>query len=88
MARYGVYAVWCRENGKCIYVGKAKDRPIRERLKEHWRGSHNETLELWIRAFGEKLDLCFAAADKGRIDTLERRLIRALRPEANRQFNH
>ena len=39
----GVYAFWCRDNKKCIYVGKAKMRPIKIRLLEHWRGSHNET---------------------------------------------
>ena len=83
----GVYAFWCRDNGKCIYVGQAKDRPIRERLREHWRSSHNEILKLWIQAFGENLDVCYAATERNKIDTLERRLIKAWKPEANKQHN-
>ena len=47
----GVYAFWCRDNGKCIYVGMAKDQPIRNRLRQHWRDSHNEKLKMWIREF-------------------------------------
>ncbi len=81
----GVYAFWCRDNGKCIYVGQAKDRSIRERLRDHWRGSHNEVLGLWIQAFGENLDVCYMSIDRNKIDTLERRFISAWKPEANKQ---
>lgn len=83
----GVYAFWCRDNGKCIYVGKAKDRPLRDRLLEHWRDSHNEVLKLWIQAFGNTLDVCYTSAEKNKIDTFERRLIKAWKPEANKQHN-
>ena len=79
----GVYAFWCRDNKKCIYVGKAERRPIKERLLEHWRGSHNETLRLWIGAFSETLDVCFMSYNPDRIDELEKRLIRLWHPEAN-----
>ena len=79
----GVYAFWCRDNRKCIYVGKAERRPIRDRLRDHWNGSHNETLRLWISAFGDTLDVCFMAYNPARIDELEKRLIRLWRPEAN-----
>ena len=81
----GVYAFWRRDNGKCIYVGQAKHRPIRQRLLDHWRGSHNESLKLWIRVFGMHLDVCYMAAEEDRIDKLEYRLIRAWNPETNRQ---
>ena len=81
----GVYAFWRRDNGKCIYVGQAKERPIRKRLLEHWRGSHNEALKLWIRVFGRDLDVCYLSVQRDRIDDLERRLIRALKPETNIQ---
>lgn len=84
---YGVYAFWCRDTGKCIYVGKAKDRPIRDRLRDHWRGSHNLILSLWIQVFGDNLDVCYKSADASKIDVLERRLIRAWSPEANIQHN-
>lgn len=83
----GVYAFWCRSNGKCIYVGKAERRPIRTRLFEHWRGSHNEILRLWIREFGADLDICYMSVDPRRIDKLETRLIRLWCPEANGKGN-
>ena len=84
---YGVYAFWCRDNGKCIYVGKAEDQPVKARLRRHWNGSHNETLRLWIEAFGSKLDVCYMAADAHRIDRLEKLLIKAWKPEANIEHN-
>ena len=64
----GVYAFWRRDNRKCIYVGQAKDRPIRDRLLDHWRGSHNEALNSWIRAFGAHLDVCYMVAQYDKID--------------------
>ena len=87
METVGVYAFWCRTNGKCIYVGKARERPIRERLREHWNRSHNESLRLWLEAFGEILDVCYISVERGKIDALERRLIRMWNPEANVQYN-
>lgn len=84
---FGVYAFWCRDNKKCIYVGKAKNQPIRNRLKDHWRESHNKTLRLWIQAFGDNLDVCYTSTERRKIDTFERRLIKAWKPEANKQHN-
>ena len=81
----GVYAFWCRQNGKCIYVGKASDQSIRDRLRQHVQKSHNRTLWLWLQAFGDQVDLCYAAVDRHKIETLERRLICLWRPEANVQ---
>ena len=82
----GVYAFWCRGNGKCIYVGKASEQSIGHRLRQHWRRSHNRTLHLWIQAFGDQLDVCYASVDRQRIGTVERRLIRLLNPDANVQY--
>ena len=79
----GVYAFWCRDTGKCIYVGKAFDAPIRERLLKHWRGSHNEILRLWIQVFGDDLIICYKEVDAALICRLENRLIRKWKPEAN-----
>ena len=50
----GVYVFWF--NRMCVYVGKS-DRPIRDRLREHWSSCHNADLRIWIRAYGTKL--CF-----------------------------
>ena len=84
---FGVYAFWNPYNGKCIYVGKAKESSIRDRLKTHWKYSHNEELRLWIAAFHAKLDICYMTAEKADIDTLERRLIKMWKPETNKQHN-
>ena len=83
----GVYAFWFRLTGRCIYVGQASEQPIRARLRQHWRGSHNKMLRLWIAAYGEYLDVCFAPVARNRIHAIERRLIRQWRPEANVQHN-
>lgn len=81
----GVYAFWDRRSGKCVYVGMAAGQPIKNRLLQHWKGSHNETLRLWIQAYGSYLDICYAPIERGRIEVLERRLIRRWKPEANVQ---
>ncbi len=86
-AARGVYAFWCRDNGRCVYVGQAKDQPIKRRLHDHWKGSHNETLQNWIRSFGKQLDVCFVCPEPEKIDRLERRLIKLWKPEANEQHN-
>ena len=81
----GVYAFWYRHSGKCVYVGRASDQPIKDRLRQHWRSSHNEILRLWIQAYGSHLDICYAQVEKSKIGALERRLIRLWSPEANVQ---
>ena len=79
----GVYAFWCRDTGKCVYVGQALDEPIRERLLAHWRGSHNEILRLWIQVFGDHLIICYREVESVLIGGLEDRLIKRWKPEAN-----
>lgn len=81
----GVYAFWCRENDKCVYVGKAAEQSVRNRLIQHWRGSHNRILKLWIQAFGEYLDVCYMSVELSKVDDFERRLIKLWKPEANVQ---
>ena len=81
----GVYAFWHRNSGKCVYVGMASAQPIRNRLRQHWNRSHNETLRLWIQSYGSDLDVCYAQVEETRIEALERRLIRLWNPEANVQ---
>lgn len=81
----GVYAFWCRTNGKCIYVGKAERQSIRVRLMQEWRNSHNENLSLWIKSFGEFLDICYLPVKDGKINKMETRLIKMWRPETNIQ---
>ena len=80
----GVYAFWCREKERCIYVGMAKDQSIRTRVLQHWRGSHNEKLNLWLREFGDYLDVCYMSVRGDRIARFEDRLIKLWNPEANK----
>lgn len=83
----GVYAFWYRRTGRCVYVGQAAEQTIRERLMQHWRRSHNEMLNLWMKAYRNSLDVCYAPVEKRRIATMERRLIRRWKPETNVQHN-
>lgn len=85
--RVGIYAFWCRDNGRCVYVGQAKDQPVKERLRGHWRCSHNKTFQNWIQSYGKHLDVCFVFSAPEMIDRLERRLIRLWKPEANERHN-
>ena len=48
----GIYVFYFKK--MCIYVGSA-ERPLGERLREHWRGSHNDRLTNWIKVYGKKL---------------------------------
>ena len=79
----GVYAFWCRTRRKFIYVGKTEKQTIRERLRQHWRKSHNERLNLWLRAFGEHLDICWWQVPEHKISKVEDILIKMLLPETN-----
>lgn len=78
----GVYVFWWRAKGRCIYVGKG--RSIKGRLQQHRHDSHNPTLAFWIQEFGKHLDVCYMPREESKITRLERRLIKAWRPEANR----
>lgn len=81
---YGIYVFWFRKKNKFIYVGQAKKQPIRERLKQHWRHeTGNYTLSLWIKGFGDSLEICYLPAKGDKIDRWERRLIRHFNPETN-----
>ena len=84
----GVYGFWFKR--RCIYVGKAEDQTLAERLKQHWNnwpGTHNDDLSNWIRAKGSELRVAFLVVeDKSRVGCLERFYIRRFQPVANRIF--
>jgi hypothetical protein len=52
LVKPGIYVFYLKKI--CIYVGSA-ERPLGERLREHWRGSHNDRLTNWIKVYGKKL---------------------------------
>ena len=66
-----------------IYVGKAAERPIQKRLEEHYNGSHNERLAVWIRALDGNVMFSYVSCEWARIDDLERSMIHHLQPTTN-----
>lgn len=81
---HAVYSFWSRSKGGHVYVGKT-DRTLRQRLREHWRGSSNPTLRAWIKYAPDDLVVCYVTCPAPLVPKLERRLIRRLDPSGNRQ---
>lgn len=77
----GVYVLHYRSF--FIYVGKAAPRPIRKRLEDHYNGSHNERLTVWIRALDGDIMFNYISCDGEMVDDLERSMIQYLQPETN-----
>jgi len=89
----GLYVFICREKQRCIYVGKAVDQSIKARLSNHWSRSHNKSLRLWIKSFGDFLYVRYCPipdtdTEQGRhlVDSLENQLIKASKPKVNIQL--
>lgn len=82
-AAFGVYAFLLRTTGRCIYIGKAVKQPIKVRLEQEWRNSHNPALKRWIAAFGSEMDFCYLVLEKGIITRAESYLIATWHPETN-----
>ena len=80
---HGVYGIWYGPH--CIYVGKAERQTIAERLRQHWRKTHNSDLQDWIHAEGPKLAVAFLVVTKmEEIDNYERHFIRRFQPFTNK----
>ncbi|MDA8009044.1 MAG: hypothetical protein MPK75_04925 [Alphaproteobacteria bacterium] len=79
----GVYAFWYPDTGKCIYVGKAEKQSIRTRLMQEWQNSHNANLKLWMRVYGDSLEICYLPVKDEKIDRMESKLIRMWNPTTN-----
>ena len=87
---FGVYSIWCSKNKQCIYVGMAAPQSsIKKRLHDHWKGGHNDMLWLWIKAFGDHLEVCYIPMDSciASIRELEEQLISLWNPKTNIQHN-
>ena len=78
----GIYGLWFKK--WCIYIGKAKDQGIKNRLKQHWLGSHNEYLKAWIEAKNRIIEFCYIDSPRHTIDSLEKRMIDILQPVTNK----
>lgn len=82
----GIYAFWF--NNWCIYVGKAEQQDLKERLTQHYRNCHNDGLKLWIEVYGNELEFCYLElkGNKKKVDFLERKFIYRLQPVTNKQL--
>ena len=79
----GIYAFWFGRT--CVYVGKTERQTLRDRLIKHWESTHNDILELWIKAKNDKLDISYKIIDKrSEIHRYERYYIKILNPLANK----
>lgn len=79
----GVYGFWYGQY--CIYVGKTEGQTLKKRLTDHWKGSHNIDLQLWIDSKGAKLQVAFVEIEnKKQISRYERYYIRFFQPLTNK----
>jgi excinuclease UvrABC nuclease subunit len=77
----GIYILW--SDLYCLYVGQAQD--LRQRLLSHWKKSHNDDVNLWIKALGAKL--CFSIELNARnvdLSSLEQEFINRFKPHLNK----
>lgn len=81
--RIGVYGFWFGDY--CIYIGKTESQSLQKRLTDHWNGSHNENLNLWINAKRDKLYIGFLELDNLKeVSRYERYYIRFFQPLTNK----
>ena len=79
---HGIYGFWYDQT--CVYIGKAKDQPIKSRLIQHWRGSHNRQLRDWMDAEGQNIGFAYLEiSDTDAVDCHERYYIRRFQPMSN-----
>lgn len=75
----GVYIFW--SGLYCVYVGQAKN--LRDRLSTHWRKSHNDDVNLWIKALGSQLCITFEVVNKD-LSKAEQYFIDRFNPHLNK----
>ncbi|WP_081617244.1 GIY-YIG nuclease family protein [Thioalkalivibrio sulfidiphilus] len=80
---YGIYGFWYR--GRCIYIGKAEDQVLTERLKQHWANCHNDLLKQWLAAKPGEIRFVVKMIDhKEQIQVYEKFYIRRFQPITNK----
>jgi hypothetical protein len=78
----GVYTFWFGRY--CVYVGQSKKQSIRKRLIDHWQGSHNPALSIWIKAKKDSLTVSWLPVERvAVIPVIEKRCIQRLQPLTN-----
>ena len=79
----GVYGLWCRDI--CLYIGKAQDQPLKDRLLAHFNGTHNPDLKLWIQTYPGEIEFVYKQIKETReIHSAERRMIERYNPRTNK----
>jgi len=81
----GVYVLWAVTaigGLRPLYVGFSRTS-IRSRLTSHFSGSHNDDLNIEVRALRNGVAFCWLAARPDRAKMIESYLIKRLRPQAN-----
>lgn len=88
----GLYAIWYRH--RCLYVGKADQGTVHDRLWKHFASSHNPFLRRWIRVKDGDLRFTTVAIEAAPLEQTELQvfvtaveglLIQTLNPETNIQ---
>jgi hypothetical protein len=80
---FGVYIFIHRKS--YLYVGKsAGEEGVKERLLNHYNGTHNEILKKYIQALNGTIRVAYITCDEEDVDDLERSLIRHFQPNANK----
>ncbi len=77
----GVYIFY--HNHDFVYVGKSTDQGVQERLTQHYNGSHNAKLSLWVKALDGDVKFIYLRCEETEIDDLEKSLILFLQPITN-----
>lgn len=77
----GVYTIYANRN--CLYVGKTEYQSLQKRLLDHYRDCHNLQLKRWILADIQLRFRFIVLREVSIIDSLEKKLIRKLRPTCN-----
>jgi hypothetical protein len=81
--KVGIYAFWF--GNYCVYIGKTEKQSLLKRLLDHWEGTHNPQLHLWIAAKRDSLLVAFLEVDNPKqIGIYERYYIRIFQPLTNK----
>ena len=75
----GVYIFYY--NHDFVYVGQSTG--VQERLTQHYSGSHNQKLSLWVEALDGDIQFTYLRCEDTEIDDLEKSLILFLQPITN-----
>ena len=80
----GVYILF--HSRTIVYVGQSQD--IRSRMRQHYDGSHNKAVRIWIDALDGDIEFAYFHCVNVDIDDAEKSMIKFLQPFANERRYH